>query len=1615
MSRSRSYNAPRTFLGSHLGRILVVLVGVGALGAAADAQTCDRVSQSTCERSLCAAPATAAPASLWGELQPTDVGNLPDSPTVNGSSSGIGDRDTTAFNEFTMPYGGHPWFYGIDVENGWVLTGLAHGIGVWDARANPGQPTAVSRVLYNPFGSFPVLPNGELAKIIFIAVDAPAGVDTVAALAGLNGAGLVAIDLSDKAAPRAAYQSSMKNAESVYAVRLGSVNYAFMASNGGGSPVGVYAYDLTAALAFNGCSEEASDPRSAACPGVLLGRIATSGAPSYVHGVGNYLVVGMGSSGGFQIFDISNPSSPQLKLSHLTNGVRAVHGVAMWQQGSSLYVGARLEPSLTERNQETAIFNVSCVATSCAGAPPLVSSLVTRTGGGSNYLTFSRDAGGTPYLYAGSDAIGCDGVTTQREWLLDVGNPAAPHDLTPQGTISVSANYSGVTLSSPVGYWGWYYRQSPSGFNLVAPRAGKFYGDYFFRAARSIFDIHKKSTPSPPSSNFSWSPSQIYPGDTVQFADLSTGSPTSWSWTFPGGAPPSSTQQNPAVTFANAGDKAVSLAASNGQGPGAAKVQTVTVLNPSPAIGGVVVSPSSPLQCQPVSFSATGVTGKPVLNYAWNVQKDAAPPDVVTSSATSFTWSTQAPLALAGNYRVNLAVSNTSGSAQKFTDFALASLPALATSFAPTCGNCTGGPPPAPPAGTASFSVIAAGATEWNWDFGDGLGFRGWTNDPVKGPNPDPAVYQTIGNKTVVVKIRNCVEAEKTSSPLVINIIQTTPLVASFSLNQTPAPPLAALFCFHGACFATVGQTVPFSDSTTGAQSWDYDWDGNGTYEDPDHATPVSSHAFSQVGVFTPKLRVRRGASEQNVATLPESIDVSAAQPPSISVSGSTSGTINQALSFSASASNCTPNASGWNWSTGGGSGSSTSASISITWPSAGSKTVQATNSACSPATGSLGVSISDPGSGTLQANFTFTPGAPKAGEAVAFNASSSTGGPTAYDWKFGDGATASGVNASHVYATPGTFSVFLAVSKPGTGNGCLLGTCISETTKSVAVASSQPPLDVSFSTSANCQVIGGFSLCDAFAGQSVSFTASSNGATSYSWDFGDGGSATGSTVAHSFAQTGSFAVILSGSDGSRAATASKAFTVTPAPIRKVAIAWIAQTLKPVLQTSDLFVNNPSRSAMTVDIFFRKRGVPELNPPKLTRTIPARGTVFLADVLGALFTRPDESGFIVVAVKEGSGLPVVTSFNTTFDAGGNQFGQTLSGVPFSENSSEASTARTWHVVGLNDDQERDSYFGLTNPGPAQVDMGLRFYNHLGSLLSQSNTFSVPGFGQKQFSLLELRSTYKVQNETDWRVEIQPATNTPLLAYGANRRVTTKDPSSLGGADGSQRHVYLLGAIDGIGLQNSLWQSDLVLANPTDKVLRVRLVFSEVGLRSTALAPVFLDIAARETRRLTDVITATFGRSNKVGLLSIESEAVSAPYLIAQGESYNNADPAKRFGQTLPPFYEDDGATAGHSMSLVGLRQDTDYRVVMWVANLSASETATMNLVYRDLAGNVAKRIDGFSLPPGRVKQYPKSEHPSVAGGRFTVEIEVLSGKVIAGAQVVNNKSNDPAYVRGQLN
>jgi PKD repeat protein len=109
-----------------------------------------------------------------------------------------------------------------------------------------------------------------------------------------------------------------------------------------------------------------------------------------------------------------------------------------------------------------------------------------------------------------------------------------------------------------------------------SPVSGDLYAATY---GRGVFRITNSGTP--PVVSFSFSPPNPTTGQSVQFTDTSTYSPTSWLWSFGDGG--TSTAQNPAHAYAAAGTFTVSLTATNAAGSNSA-TRVLTVASPA-AVG----------------------------------------------------------------------------------------------------------------------------------------------------------------------------------------------------------------------------------------------------------------------------------------------------------------------------------------------------------------------------------------------------------------------------------------------------------------------------------------------------------------------------------------------------------------------------------------------------------------------------------------------------------------------------------------------------------------------------------------------------------------------------------------------------------------------------------------------------------------------------------------------------------------------------------------------------------------------------------------------------------------------------------------------------------------------
>ena len=142
---------------------------------------------------------------------------------------------------------------------------------------------------------------------------------------------------------------------------------------------------------------------------------------------------------------------------------------------------------------------------------------------------------------------------------------------------------------------------------------------------------------------------------------------------------------------------------------------------------------------------------------------------------------------------------------------------------------------------------------------------------------------------------------------------------------------------------------------------------------------------------------------------------------------------------------------------------------------------------------------------------------------------------PYTFSWDFGDGSTQSGNVVSHSYASDGSYRVTL------TGRDSVQPSSNTQTLSWFLIVSTLPlPLSADFTHTPIFPLVG----------QTVTFTGAATGGVapySFSWNFGDGSTASGSVVTHSYSSSSSYNVSLTVTDSASPFPHRK--TVTQFPI----------------------------------------------------------------------------------------------------------------------------------------------------------------------------------------------------------------------------------------------------------------------------------------------------------------------------------------------------------------------------------------------------------------------------------------------------------------------------------
>lgn len=350
-------------------------------------------------------------------------------------------------------------------------------------------------------------------------------------------------------------------------------------------------------------------------------------------------------------------------------------------------------------------------------------------------------------------------LTSTNCW---VNAPLADFSGTPtSGCNSVTVNFTDLSTNTPTS-WAWTFTGgapatstaqnptvvygSPGTYNVILTATNASGSDS--QTYNSYITVNNCP---PPTSLFYGTPTTVCTGQPVAFFDTSTNTPTSWSWTFPGGAPATSTAQNPVVTYAAAATYNVTLIATNAYGSNTlTRTSYITVNNcPPPPVTNFTGTPTTLCAGSTVTYTDLS-TNTPT---AWNWSFPGGTPATSVAQNPVITYST------AGVYNATLVASNSSGS----NSFTRTNYITVNVCSAPVT-NFTGWPTTICTGQSVNFTDLSTNSpTSWSWTFTGGA--------PGTSTAQNPTVsYAAAGNYNVTLIATNSFGSNSFTRTLYINV-----------------------------------------------------------------------------------------------------------------------------------------------------------------------------------------------------------------------------------------------------------------------------------------------------------------------------------------------------------------------------------------------------------------------------------------------------------------------------------------------------------------------------------------------------------------------------------------------------------------------------------------------------------------------------------------------------------------------------------------------------------------------------------------------------------------------------------------------------------------------------
>ncbi|MCL6584337.1 MAG: PKD domain-containing protein [bacterium] len=567
-----------------------------------------------------------------------------------------------------------------------------------------------------------------------------------------------------------------------------------------------------------------------------------------------------------------------------------------------------------------------------------------------------------------------------------------------------------------------------------------------------------------PQARFTYSATSGCAPLSVQFTDSSLNNPTAWSWDFGDGSAISH-EQNPSHTFSQPGTFTVSLTVTNAFGTSAPYTQTIQ----TSALPEADFSLNTSTGRGPLEVSFTDLSTNNPTSWEWDFGDGTS--STVRNPVHTYTQP--------GTYTVVLKAKNACGENVK-TKAGVVSVQASSSNLRAAFTLAAGALEDCAPLQVTFQDQSTGDPVSWEWSFGDGN--ISTARNPVH-------TFQRSGFYDVSLKVKNAQGDEHTLTQKKWIHVLIKPL-ADFRADKN-------VIC--------QGETVKFTDQSSGEPTmWRWNF-GDGWISSKQNP----EHKYEKPGLYM----VRLIATNKCGYSLEQKRNFIEVRAPEVDFTTQQTGNCSQlTIQFTAKSPQGEIENCRWNFgdsSQGGGSSNQPNPTYVYSRPGIYTVTLTA-DTPCGRATKTKQIAVS----GVPFASFAPSANPGTVNQTIKFT-DQSTGGPTSWEWDFGDAdhGTSTQQNPTYRFKQPGEYRVSLKVS-----NHCGSHTAV----RYIIIVNAGENADPIFTPESP--------IC---SGQEVKFvTATPTGVSisDWQWDFGDGTPGTGSNPSHIFPSPGTYHVTLTAS-----------------------------------------------------------------------------------------------------------------------------------------------------------------------------------------------------------------------------------------------------------------------------------------------------------------------------------------------------------------------------------------------------------------------------------------------------------------------------------------------------